>query len=149
MGNVKWDVRNGAEYWKREMGSEDCECSHHTSHMASEKWEVGLKRGFPFLKYPTLYNVGIRCVFWLILGPNLMKPRLNSYSNPTYRSAIPDGAGGAAAESAPTPAEAAGSSSSSQSLAQSMLNAVCDLLFCPEFTVAPNKASAARHGHCT
>ena len=53
MGNVKWDVRNGAEYWKREMGSEDCECSHHTSHMASEKWEVGLKRGFPFLKYPT------------------------------------------------------------------------------------------------
>ena len=54
MGNVKWDVRNGAEYWKQEMGSEDCECSHHTSHMASEKWEVGLKRGFPFLKYPTL-----------------------------------------------------------------------------------------------
>ena len=54
MGNVKWDVRNGAEYWKREMGSEDCECSHHTSHMASEKWEVGLKQGFPFLKYPTL-----------------------------------------------------------------------------------------------
>ena len=51
MGNVKWDVRNGAEYWKREMGSEDCECSHHTSHMASEKWEVGLKREFPFLKY--------------------------------------------------------------------------------------------------
>ena len=24
-------------------------------------------------------------------------------------------------------------------LAHSMLNAVCDLLFCPEFTVAPNK----------
>ena len=36
------------------MGSGDCECSHPTSHMASEKWEVGLKRGFPFLKYPTL-----------------------------------------------------------------------------------------------
>ena len=58
MGNVKWDVRNGAEYWKREMGSEDCECSHHTSHMASEKWEVGLKRGFPFLKYPTPLCLG-------------------------------------------------------------------------------------------
>ena len=27
-------------------------------------------------------------------------------------------------------------------LAHSMLNAVCDLLFCPEFTVAPNKNSA-------
>ena len=81
-----------------------------------------------------------------------MKPdKLDSNSNPTYRSAIPDGAGGAAAESALTSAEAAGSSSSSQSLAQSMLNAVCDLLFCPEFTVAPNKASAARHGrgHCS
>jgi hypothetical protein len=34
--------------------------------------------------------------------------------------------------------------SSSQPLAQSMLNAVCDLLFCPEFTVAPNKTTAAR-----
>ena len=79
-----------------------------------------------------------------------MKPdKLDSNSNPTYRSAIPDGAGGAAAESALTSAEAAGSSSSSQSLAQSMLNAVCDLLFCPEFTVAPNKASAARHGYCS
>ena len=53
MGNVKWDVRSGAKYWKREMGSEDCECLHPTSHMASEKWGVGLKRGFPFLKYST------------------------------------------------------------------------------------------------
>lgn len=25
-----------------------------------------------------------------------------------------------------------------------MLNAVCDLLFCPEFTVAPNAKSASR-----
>ena len=34
-------------------GSGDCECLHPISHMASEKWEVGLKREFPFLKYPT------------------------------------------------------------------------------------------------
>ena len=27
-------------------------------------------------------------------------------------------------------------------LAHSMLNAICDLLFCPEFTVAPNKNAA-------
>ena len=32
-------------------GSGDCECLHPISHMASEKWEVGLKREFPFLKY--------------------------------------------------------------------------------------------------
>ena len=31
--------------------SGDCECLHPISHMASEKWEVGLKREFPFLKY--------------------------------------------------------------------------------------------------
>ena len=35
-----------------------------------------------------------------------------------------------------------GSGGSSQPLAQSLLNAVCDLLFCPEFTVAPNKNHA-------
>ena len=29
-------------------------------------------------------------------------------------------------------------------LAQSLLNAVCDLLFCPEFTVAPNKSGGGR-----
>ena len=34
-------------------GSGDCEFLHPISHMASEKWEVGLKREFPFLKYPT------------------------------------------------------------------------------------------------
>ena len=33
--------------------SGDCEFSYHISHMASAKWEVGLKREFPFLKYPT------------------------------------------------------------------------------------------------
>ena len=34
-------------------GSGDCEFLHHISHMASENWEVGLKREFPFLKvYP-------------------------------------------------------------------------------------------------
>ena len=36
------------------MGSGDCEFSYHISRIASEKWEVGLKREFPFLKYPTL-----------------------------------------------------------------------------------------------
>ena len=36
------------------MGSGDCECSHLISHIASEKWEVRLKRGFPFLKFPAL-----------------------------------------------------------------------------------------------
>ena len=35
-------------------------------------------------------------------------------------------------------------SESSQPLAQSLLNAVCDLLFCPEFTVAPNTKTASR-----
>ena len=35
-------------------GSGDCECLHPISHMASEKWEVGHKREFPFLKYPPL-----------------------------------------------------------------------------------------------
>ena len=35
-------------------GSGDCECLHPISHMASEKWEVGLKREFPFLKYRPL-----------------------------------------------------------------------------------------------
>ena len=35
-------------------GSGDWECLHPISHMASEKWEVGIERGFPFLKYPTL-----------------------------------------------------------------------------------------------
>ena len=34
-------------------GSGDCECLHPIFHMASEKWEVGLKREFPFVKYPT------------------------------------------------------------------------------------------------
>ena len=34
-------------------GSGDCECLHPISRMSSEKWEVGLKRGFPLLKYPT------------------------------------------------------------------------------------------------
>ena len=38
-------------------GSGDCECLHPISRMASEKWEVGLKREFPFLKYPTLYKI--------------------------------------------------------------------------------------------
>ena len=32
-------------------GSGDCEFLHPISHMASEKWEVRLKREFPFLKY--------------------------------------------------------------------------------------------------
>ena len=32
-------------------GSGDCEFLHPISHMASEKWEVGLKREFPFLRY--------------------------------------------------------------------------------------------------
>ena len=36
------------------IGSGNCESLHPISHMTSEKWEVGLKRGFPFLKYPTL-----------------------------------------------------------------------------------------------
>ena len=31
--------------------SGDCECLHPISHMASEKWDVGPKRGFLFLKY--------------------------------------------------------------------------------------------------
>ena len=31
--------------------SGDCECLHPISHMAFEKWEAGLKREFPFLKY--------------------------------------------------------------------------------------------------
>ena len=35
--------------------SGDCECLHPISHMASEKWEVGLKQEFPFLKYPTRF----------------------------------------------------------------------------------------------
>ena len=34
--------------------------------------------------------------------------------------------------------------SDSTPLAQSLLNAVCDLLFCPEFTVAPNKTGNGR-----
>ena len=29
-------------------GSGDCEFLHPISHMASENWEVGLKREFPF-----------------------------------------------------------------------------------------------------
>ena len=29
-------------------------------------------------------------------------------------------------------------------LGQLIINAVCDLMFCPEFTVAPNKATVAR-----
>ena len=33
-------------------GNGDCECLHPTYHMASEKWEVGLKREFPYLNYP-------------------------------------------------------------------------------------------------
>ena len=36
------------------------------------------------------------------------------------------------------------SSESSVPLAQSLLNAVCDLLFCPEFCVAPNKSGGGR-----
>ena len=36
------------------------------------------------------------------------------------------------------------SHTSSIPLAHSMLTAICDLLFCPEFTVAPNKNNAAR-----
>ena len=32
-------------------GSGDCEFLHPISHKASEKWEVGHKREFPFLKY--------------------------------------------------------------------------------------------------
>lgn len=36
------------------------------------------------------------------------------------------------------------SKSESMPLAQSMLNAVCDLLFCPEFTVAPNSKTTSR-----
>ena len=39
-------------------GNGDCECLHTTYHMASEKWEVGLKREFLYLKYPT--QVGVR-----------------------------------------------------------------------------------------
>ena len=39
-------------------GSADSECLHPISHMASEKWEVGLKREFLYLKYPT--QVGVR-----------------------------------------------------------------------------------------
>ena len=42
------------------MGNGDCECLHPISHMTSEKWEVGRKRGFPFLKYPTLDRRGRR-----------------------------------------------------------------------------------------
>ena len=38
-------------------GSGDCEFSYHISHMASEKWEVGLEQEFPFLKYPTLMMI--------------------------------------------------------------------------------------------
>ena len=33
------------------MEGGDCECLLPISHMASEKWEVGPKRGFLFLKY--------------------------------------------------------------------------------------------------
>ena len=40
-------------------GSGDCEFSYHISHMASEKWEVGLIREFPFLKYPTQFKYRI------------------------------------------------------------------------------------------
>ena len=42
-------------------GSGDCECLHPTSHMASEKWEVGLEREFPFLKYLPLVGRPIHC----------------------------------------------------------------------------------------
>eukprot|EP00095_Tigriopus_kingsejongensis_P004328 maker-scaffold551_size138509-snap-gene-0.20 protein:Tk04328 transcript:maker-scaffold551_size138509-snap-gene-0.20-mRNA-1 annotation:"hypothetical protein L798_12013" len=48
-----------------------------------------------------------------------------------FWSSIPDATNGASP-----------GGSESQPLAQSMLNAVCDLLFCPEFTVAPNKSGA-------
>ena len=37
-------------------GIGDCECLHTISHMASEKWDVGLKREFPSLTYPTLIS---------------------------------------------------------------------------------------------
>ena len=43
MGSGKSEVRNG------KVGK-----LFSISHMASEKWEVGLKGEFPFLKYPPL-----------------------------------------------------------------------------------------------
>ena len=39
---------------------------------------------------------------------------------------------------------ASGTASEAVPLAQSLLNAVCDLLFCPEFCVAPNKSGSGR-----
>ena len=69
------------------------------------------------------------------------------FEEPEWRnffwSAIPDGSSGGGG-GPPESSSAANPDAASQSLAQSMMNAVCDLLFCPEFTVAPNKASAAR-----
>ena len=43
-------VRNG----NSEMRNGNQEYLHPTSHMASEKWEMGLKWESPFLKYPPL-----------------------------------------------------------------------------------------------
>ncbi len=73
------------------------------------------------------------------------------FEEPDWRnffwSAIPDSTGSQSAANPsvdPNAADHSASSTASQPLAQSMLNALCDLLFCPEFTVAPNKATAAR-----
>ncbi|TRY70371.1 hypothetical protein TCAL_04485 [Tigriopus californicus] len=61
------------------------------------------------------------------------------FEEPEWRSffwsSIPESNGGGSAASS-------SGHNDSQPLAQSMLNAVCDLLFCPEFTVAPNKNGA-------
>ena len=55
--NGNSEARNGnseARNGNSEMRNGNQENLYPISHMASEKWEVGLKRGFPFLKYPTL-----------------------------------------------------------------------------------------------
>ena len=58
MGNWNSEVRYGnleMRNGKLEVRNWNQENLHPTSHMASEKWEMGLKWESPFLKYPPPY----------------------------------------------------------------------------------------------
>ena len=75
--------------------SGDCECLHPISHMASEKWAVGLKREFPFLKYlpqdgPEVLGK-IVSLFWEAMFGQLVQWSPCQGDNGTLRLASPPG----------------------------------------------------------
>ena len=63
-------------------GSGDWECLHPTSHMASEKLEVGLKREFPFLKYLPQDCVPLLPPTYCCFSPGSPSTSLVSYQLP-------------------------------------------------------------------